>query len=136
MTSFFRCHQHNTAINTSKNATAVNICDKNYICMGIKSHRHIDNIYLAQIDFRNTSCPFHHNRIETGCQTIKCFMSNLTKAISSFLSKIASSRLIAVRTSQQDYLRCMVRLRFQQDGIHIGLTRDSCRFSLYSLSAS
>ena len=128
-----RTLQGNRAISTGKHTTAVNIRHQNHIRPGMTRHRHIHQITVVQIHFRDTASTFHHNRVIASSQTVVRRIHFGTQFIVSLLSEIIVRTAVTYRTPVQYYLRPLVGSRFQQQRIHIRMARHASSLGLHSL---
>ena len=100
-------------------------------------HREVHQVRITQVNLRDTPCPFHHNGIIPFSQTVKggtYLIAEIDVRITA--PPIIVGILIADGFAVQDNLRRMVTLRFEQQRVHIRMTRNTCRLSLHGLGSS
>ena len=129
------------------------------------SHRHIDKVMVAKIDFGNTASPFHDNGVEALGETVKGSTDLLAEVdrpsprpssimgretirmvlpimgeMSVRTERVFSPEVVGITIADGDaienHLAGMVALRFQEERIHVGVARDASRFCLNSLGTS
>ena len=132
----FRLLQHDGAKDGGKDAAAVDVCHENDISPCIAGHRHIHDIHVAEVDFGNTACTLHHDRMETGSQTVEGFMDSLPQDFAPFTAEILRGMLVADGAAVENHLRSVVAVGFQQQGVHIGMAGNACSFCLNGLCAA
>ena len=133
----FWCLQHHTAIDGGEDATTVDVAYQNDVGFGMAGHRHVYQVGVAQIDFRDAARPLHHDGIELRRQTVVgrtdlCTKVNIRDASAPIIIRIAVTDRLAV----QHHLTGVVTLRLQQQRVHVRVTGDARSLSLHSLRAS
>ena len=63
--------QHNATINTGKDTPAVDVAYEDNVRLCMTGHRQIHQVGSLQIDFRNTACPLHDDRVIASRQAVE-----------------------------------------------------------------
>ena len=69
--TILRSLQRYAAIDRGKHPPSVDIPHQYHVGLGVSRHRHIDQVRIPQVDLRDAPCPFHHNGMVTGGQTVE-----------------------------------------------------------------
>ncbi len=123
--------QRQRAINSGEYAAPVDIRHQNNRTLGHFRHSHIDDIAIAQIDFRRASGAFQHNNVIFLRQTVIDRKDLLTQT--RFIVMVTHRIHIGRHFPHQHDLRQAIAGRFEQHRVHTHIWRDPRGFRLKNL---
>ncbi|MPM61583.1 hypothetical protein SDC9_108443 [bioreactor metagenome] len=83
------------AVNTRKNAAAVNVCDQKRCGLGMQRYTHVDDVLVPQVDFRNAARTFNHNGIVLSGKAVERVHYFVKKSVAPGLVEIFRCCLVA-----------------------------------------
>ena len=96
--------QHDRTIDGGKDATTVDIGHQDDIGSCIAGHRNIHDIHVAEVDFGNAACTFHHDGVIAGSETVESFVDSLSQHFASLAAEILRGMLVTDGTSVENHL--------------------------------
>ena len=102
--SVLRFLQHDRTIDGGKDATTVDIGHQDDIGSCIAGHRNIHDIHVAEVDFGNAACTFHHDGVIAGSETVESFVDSLSQHFASLAAEILRGMLVTDGTSVENHL--------------------------------
>ncbi len=128
---FVVAQQRQRAVNRRENAAAIDIRHQNHRALRHLRHAHIDDIAVAQVDFRRATRPFQHQHVILARQT--AIDAEDLLAQTRFVVVIADGVHIARHFSHQHNLRFAVAGWLEQNGVHPHVRGNTCGFRLKNL---
>ena len=126
--------QRERAVDRGEYAAAIDIRHEDHRALGHLGHAHIDDVAIAQIDLRRTSCPFQHQHIMFGGQAVINREDLFPQA--RFIFVIAHRVHIGRHLAHQHHLRFAVAGWLKQHRVHAHIRDNTRRFGLENLRAA
>ena len=117
-----------------EDAASIDICHQNHGAIDGFGEAHVGDVAVAQIDFRRTARAFDDHAFILRAQPAIGFQYGFHGH--GFVAVIIARMHVGAHLAVHDDLRAGVAGRLEQNRVHVGVRRQSCRLRLQGLGAA
>ena len=145
----FGCLEHDAAIDGSEDAPTVDVAHQDDVGIGMTGHRQVHQIPVLQVNLGDAAGTLHHDGVVArgeAVEGIADFSAEVDMLVKTSPNPscrrgiLATPEVVGIAIADglavEHHLGGMVRLRLQQQRVHVGMTGNARRLGLYGLGTA